>query len=632
MPSRRYKPLRDYGLIGDMHTAALVGRDGSVDWWCLPRFDSPSVFGRILDDRTGGFCSVAPAGFDLESSLWESAQRYRPETNVLVTEFSAPDARLRITDFMPVRNPAREADRNAELHRKVEAEGGPVEVEVRFAPRFDYARRSPEFRRRRHGVLATDREGEVLTLAAEPGLELALDGRRDEATARFTVEPGGMRWLVLRHDDDEVRPLQAYRGPRKLRRTARFWREWAAELRYEGEHRDLVVRSALVLKLLCYAPTGAVVAAPTTSLPETVGGGRNWDYRYTWLRDAAYTLFGLTSLGKYEEVDRFMDYLKRILRRERWEHLQIMYGVGGETEIAERELPHLHGYRGSRPVRVGNAAAEQVQLDAYGVALDAIHVWRKRHPMTEGTWEAVRKLADRVVEHWRAPDHGPWEVRAEPRQFVFSKLLCWVALDRAAQAADEVDEATAGGDDTAAAARRWRKARDEIRETILERGWCEARQTFVQHFDTDRTDATCLLVPLVRFLPPDDPRVVSTVERVQEELGHPSGLVFRYRDAAGRSSPMDGEAGEEGAFCMNGFQMVQALAMMGRHREAEERFERLVDYASPLGLLSEEVDPESGELLGNFPQAFSHIALINAAHVLARTRPEEGATEPMLRV
>ena len=603
-----YKPLRDYGVIGDMRTAALVGRDGSVDWCCFPRFDSASVFARLLDDDGGGHWSVAPAGPS------ESRQSYEPGTNVLATRFETDGGRLHVVDFMPALEWNRQLSSHHEIHRMLEVEEGTVPVEVVFRPRFDYARRFPRFSRRRHGVLASDGHREVLTVSGAPGDAWEIREEDGEARVRLELRSGERRFLVLRYDDDEVWPVGRYRSSVKLASTRRFWSDWGSDLRYEGEYPDLVERSALTLKLLFYAPSGAVVAAPTTSLPEVLGGSRNWDYRYSWLRDSTYALFALYALGKFEELDRYMVYLKKVARREA-DHLQIMFGVGGEREMPEEELDHLEGYRGSRPVRVGNAAVDQFQLDVYGEVLDSVHIWRKKHEMTEGMWELSRRLARDVCERWRTPDQGVWEVRGPARHFVFSKVMAWVALDRAVRIADDL-----GLDGEVD---RWREERDAIHEEVLEEGWSDDVGAFVQHYGSDRMDASNLVMPLVRFLPADDPRVLATVDRVVDELAHPSGLLYRHRAE-------DHLEGEEGVFWVNSFQLAQVLALAGEQERAVEVFERAIEHLGPLGLAAEELDPDSGEMLGNYPQAFTHIGLINAAHVIARTRRSEAPAEEMM--
>ena len=508
---------------------------------------------------------------------------------------------------MPALEWNRQLASHHEIHRLLEVEEGSVPVDVAFRPRFDYGRREARFRRRNHGVLAADDHREVLTVSGVTGRSWEILEDAGEARVRLELEAGDRRFLVLRYDDDEVWPVGRYRSAHKLASTRGFWKDWSSDLRYRGEYRELVERSALALKLLFYAPSGAVVAAPTTSLPEVVGGTRNWDYRYSWLRDSTYALFALHALGKFEELDRYMVYLKKVARREA-DHLQIMFGVGGERELPE-------GYRGSRPVRVGNAAVDQFQLDVYGEVLDSVHIWRKKHEMTEGMWELCRRLADDVCERWRDPDQGVWEVRGPARHFVFSKVMAWVALDRAVRIADDLE--LDGEVD------RWREERDAVREEVLEEGWNEEVGSFVQHYGTERLDASNLVLPLVRFLPADDPRILSTVERTVEELAHPSGLLYRHRSE-------DHLEGQEGVFWVNSFQLAQVLALAGEQDRAVEVFERAIEHVGPLGLASEELDPESGDMLGNYPQAFTHIGLINAAHVIARTRRAEVPAEEMM--
>lgn len=615
-----YLPIADYALIGDMRTAALVSRRGSIDWACFPRFDSPSVFARILDHRVGGHFSVQPVG------AYESTQRYEEGTNVLVTEFEQDAGHLELLDFMPL-DSRRTAKGAPEIHRRLAATRADIEVEITFRPAFDYARRAARIRRRENGLLASDGEQQSLALSTEAPVEWTIDPDRGEAVGRFILRRGQRFWLVVRFDDDEVWPVADYDSRERLLATRTAWLDWSSGLRYEGAYRGMVERSALLLKLLIYEPTGAIVAAPTTSLPEELGGERNWDYRFSWLRDSTFTLFSLYALGKFGELDRYMGYLKRVCRKDS-DFLQIMYGVGGELRLDEEVLGHLEGYRGSAPVRIGNGAVEQIQTDVYGEVLDSIHIWRRKHEMTEGMWELVVRLADWVTANWRRPDSGPWEVRNEPRHFVFSKLMCWVALDRAVRAAEELGLEGDGSADVA----RWRAEREAVRADILENGWNEEVGAFVQSYGTLDLDAANLVIPIVRFLPPDDPRVVSTVERIREPverggLTHAeTGLVYRYRSADGVA---DG-AGGEGAFCVNTFQLAQVLALQGKIDEAVDLFESVLKHASPTGLLAEEIDPVSGEQLGNYPQAYSHIGLINAAHVISRLRRDVGPGDAML--
>ncbi|MGI9038620.1 MAG: glycoside hydrolase family 15 protein [Gemmatimonadota bacterium] len=597
----RYRPLEHYGIIGDMRAVALISRAGAIDWCCLPRFDSPSLFGAILDADRGGHWSIRPEGTD------EGVQYYEPRTNVLVTRYETPTGVVEVTDFMPCLEWDRQLASHHEIHRRIRAIEGRSRVESVVRPRFDYGVSESHFDIRRYGLLVTDGVDEVITIAADRPHVWQIDDAAGEARSMCDVEPGREAWFVLRYDDDEVWPPDRYETDQKLSNTRRFWFAWAEDLKYEGDYEALVVRSALTLKLLFYAPTGAIVAAPTTSLPELIGGSRNWDYRFSWLRDSTYTLFALYALGKFEELDRYMVYLKKICRkRSDSGYRQIMFGVGGERELPERELDHLEGYRGSRPVRIGNAAVEQFQLDVYGEVMDSVHIWRRVHEMTEGMWALSTSLASDVMRLWSQPDLGVWEVRSEPRHFVFSKVMAWVTLDRVIRAAEELD---LPGDIDA-----WRQTRDAIHADVLEHGWNADRDTFTQHYATEQTDAANLLLGILRFLPHEDPRVQSTIDRIAEELREPrTGLLYRYLTD-------DGVPGAEGCFLVNQFQLSQAYALSGRVDEATEAFERAIAFASPLGLLSEEVEPESGRLVGNFPQAFSHIGLINAAHVLSRAR------------
>jgi len=607
MRRKRYRPLRDYGIIGDMRTSALIARDGSIDWCCLPRFDSPSVFGRLLDHERGGSWRIAPEGAP------DGIQYYEPRTNILVTRYETELGVVEVTDFMPCLEWDRQLASHHEIHRRIRAIEGRVRMESVFRPRFDYGLNAPRFELRRYGLLATDGLDEVLTLAGDRRHVWRIDQEAGEARSVLEVSPGRGAWFVLRYDDDEVWPPERYETNEKLHNTRHFWLSWAEGLRYRGDYEGLVVRSALALKLLFYAPTGAIVAAPTTSLPEEIGGQRNWDYRFSWLRDSTYTLFALHVLGKFRELDRYMVYLKKICRRRNDGHRQIMFGVGGERELPERTLDHLEGYRGSRPVRIGNAAVDQFQLDVYGEVMDSVHIWRRNFEMTEGMWALAKSLVDDVMRLWDQPDLGPWEVRSEPQHFVFSKVMAWVTLDRAIRAAEELE---LSGDVAG-----WRRVRAEIKADVLENGWCEERGTFAQHYGTGATDAANLLIGVLRFLPHEDPRVAATVDRTVEDLRDPhTGLLFRYLTD-------DGVPGSEGCFLVNQFHLSQAYALMGRVDEAREAFERAIAHASPLGLLSEEVAPDTGELVGNFPQALSHIGLVNAAHVLSRARRDVPADD-----
>ncbi len=587
--------IADYGLIGDMQCAALVGRHGGIDWCCMPRFDSGSIFAALLDPQRGGTWLIQPVG------PFAAVQRYLTGTNILETTFRTPAGEAVVTDFMPLTAEGRPAGAHPEIHRRLLGTRGVLPMRVRFMPRFEYGARSTRLEALGGGLFASDRTAQVLTLASARPFEWQIEQGAAEAT--FDLPEGDSRWMVLRYDDDDVHPVDRYDSARKLEDTAAFWLRWSSRVRYAGPWREAVERSALALKLLTDAHSGAIIAAPTTSLPETPGGSRNWDYRFAWLRDAVFTIGALQSVGHAAEADAFMRFLRRVCRHEASGHLQIMYTVDGRRDLEERQLEHLAGYRGARPVRVGNGAVDQLQLDVYGEVLAAADAWRREHPMSEGTWRTLRPLVDWVSTHWHLPDSSIWEVRGETRHYVFSKVMNWVALDRGIRMATEL---SLPGDVAA-----WSAARDTLREEILTRGWNPARGAFIQAYDHPETlDAAALVFAMVRFLPWDDPRVVSTVRAVQRELTTPDGeLVFRYRTP-------DGLEGEEGAFSICTFWLAEALCRIGDRPQAERIFRRMLGYANHLGLYSEEIDPATGEFLGNFPQGFTHIGLIRCALAL----------------
>ena len=598
--------IADYALLGDCHSAALVGRDGSIDWACFPRFDSPAVFCKILDAERGGAFAVRP------TDVRGVRRAYLPDTNVLVTTFECADGILKLTDCMPVaqldpERPTRVASCHAIL-RKVECVEGAVTVDVSITPRPEYGSFVPRFR------LLSDWCAEIVggADAVVVRASLPLDATTEAVTGRWTLRAGQDAFVeaawsrshrALGTPTNVLQDLADMR--RRLDDTVRFWRTWMEGCWYEGEHTDAVRRSALVLKALTFAPTGAVVAAPTTSLPEEIGGERNWDYRYTWIRDATLTLASLFALGFTEEADAFKYWLERT-GAGRPEDLQIMYGIGGERSLPEMELTHLAGHRGSRPVRVGNAAVKQLQLDAYGQILEAAYLYGKAGgQLTPENWRFVSGLADIVCERWRAPDQGIWEIRDEPRHFVHSKVNCWVALDRAVRIATATGRA---GD-----VERWGEERDAIRAHLLEEagadGW------FPQASGSDVADAAALLLPATGILPTDDPRVAATLDRVLADLGSgDTGLIHRYRT-------QDGLRGGEGAFLLCSFWLLDCLIHCGRLDEADRLLARLLGHANDVGLYAEEVDPATGEALGNFPQAFSHMALVlSCAHLSAAKR------------
>lgn len=595
-----------HGVIGDLHTAALVDADGAIDWCCLPRFDSPSVFAALLDREKGGRWQIAP------TAPYTSEQRYLPGTNVLVTIFHLHGGGVvELTDFMPV-GPARKGF--ARIYRRVRGVRQEVPVRAWWEPRFDYAQLAPRLVPREHGVLATDRDNDVATVAGPPGTAWHFEA--GAAAAEVSLAEGAVAWFVMAFDEDEVERPEAYRGERRLDQTIRWWDAWTARLEYAGPYRQAVERSALALKLCCYEPSGAIVAAPTTSLPESLTGGRTWDYRYAWLRDSAFVLYALDILGYRKETDEFFDFLKRVCRREDNRSLQIMYAVDGARELPEQVLTHLGGYRGAGPVRIGNGAAGQFQLDVYGEVLATAATWARGRRVSEGLWQTLRGLVAWTAEHWREPDNSIWEPRVEPRHHVFSKVMAWTALDRGAALARRL-----GHDEEAT---RWQREAAAVHADVLERGWDPARATFVQVYGEPQLDAALLVIPEVRFLPRADPKVRSTLAAIRRELATQcEELIYRYR------SP-DGLTGDEGAFVICSFWMVQNLAMVGELEEAERLFRNLLRRANSLGLLAEEIDPSTGEQLGNFPLGLSHASLINAAYVIERLRPrsEEQAAAP----
>jgi GH15 family glucan-1,4-alpha-glucosidase len=588
-----YAPIRDYALLGDGRTAALVARDGSIDWLCLPNFDSPAVFAAILDAARGGSFSLAPAG------PFESERGYHDGTNVLETTFRTPSGVVHVRDAMTIAA-GEELVPLRELVREARCLAGRIRLEWRLEPRFEYGSGSARVRRGRGRVIATSGAHAVAVSAWGPdGTALFGDGAGGSIeleageSALFSLSGAHKEPLVLAGREDTQR---------RLERTARFWRGWSARARYEGPYRDAVLRSALVLKLLIFAPSGAIVAAPTTSLPEWIRGSRNWDYRYTWLRDAAYTLEALLGLGYDEEAHAFFWWLMHASRLTRPE-LAVLYGVDGSRGRDEAELGALSGYRDSAPVRVGNAAVHQRQLDVYGAVLNAIWLHVEAHGRLEAeTGRAVARLADHVAEIWRQPDSGIWEVRSEPVHFIQSKAMCWAALDRAAKLAERgvLPERSA----------RWRGEAERIRRFIDEHGWDERRRSFVRARELRELDASLLTLVLIGYDDPRGDRLLSTVEAVRRELAH-GPLVDRYRG-------VDGVPGDEGAFLTCSFWLADALARSDRVDEASELMDELLRLANDVGLYAEELEPASGDFLGNFPQALVHLALVNAALSIER--------------
>jgi GH15 family glucan-1,4-alpha-glucosidase len=581
-------PIEDYAIIADTQTAALVGRNGSIDWLCVPRFDSGAIFAALLGTEENGHWTIAPAG-----EIRSVRRRYRSETLVLETEFETDEGVVRLVDFMPPRGEA------PDVIRIVEGVRGRVPMTMRLRLRFDYGHVVPWVYRE---------QGDLVAVAGPDAVWLRTPvethGENLATRADFTVAVGDRTPFVLTWRASHLPPPEPVDPVEELGATEGYWRGWVSACTYEGEWRDAVVRSLLTLKALTYAPTGGIVAAATTSLPEKLGGVRNWDYRFCWLRDATITLQSLLYSGFQSEAKAWRKWLLRAIAGDPAE-LQIMYGVAGERRLDEYRAEWLTGYDGN-PVRIGNAAAEQFQLDVYGEVMDALHQGRRAGLKADDpAWGLQAKLMDFVRQHWTEPDEGIWEVRGGPKQFVHSKLMAWVAADRAVKAVEEFDL-----DGPVA---EWSELRDAIRADILEKGYDRKRRTFTQFYGSEELDAALLMVPLVGFLPPDDERVAGTVAAIEEHLLK-DGFVQRYTQHP--DTDVDGLPPGEGAFLACTFWLADNYALMGRHEDAREVFERLLALRNDVGLLSEEYDTEAGRLVGNFPQAFSHVPLIDTARTL----------------
>ncbi len=606
MKDLNYQPIDSYGIIGNMRSAAMVGLDGSMDWFCFPHFDSPSLFAKILDYKKGGHFCICP------DSEFKTKQFYWPDTNVLITRFLTDEGIVEVSDFMPVGAHIKDAY-DYRIIRRVRGINGKVKMRMECEPAFDYARASHVLKITGEGAtFSTD----DLSMDLHSTVPLEINGHM--ARAEFSVAQDDSAVFILhksRADLAEER-IGVKEVEEELRETILYWRNWISKSKYRGRWREMVHRSALVLKLLTFEPTGAIVAALTTSLPEGIGGERNWDYRYTWIRDAAFTVYAFMRLGFTEEAAGFMGWVRdRLHECTKDEPLQIMYGIDGRHELKEETLDHLEGYMKSSPVRIGNGAYDQLQLDIYGELMDSVYLFNKYvMPLGFEGWKEVSKIADWVVENWKKKDEGIWEVRSGKQEFVYSKLMCWVALDRIIRLSQK--RSLPGNHET------WHRVRDEIYMEIMEKGWSEERQAFIQYYGSSSLDASNLMMPLVFFISPTDPRMIKTLDatlRSPEKGGLVTNShVYRYNTF----ETDDGLEGHEGTFNICTFWLVEALTRAGKHdpgklEEAILMFEQMLGYSNHLGIYSEEIGI-GGEALGNTPQAFTHLALISAAFNLDR--------------
>jgi GH15 family glucan-1,4-alpha-glucosidase len=597
--------IEDYGLIGDTHTVALVGRDGSIDWLCVPRIDSDACFAALLGDAGNGRWLIAPEG-----ETRATRRRYRDDTLILETEFETATGAVRLIDFMPIE----EKETVVDVVRLVEGVRGEVAMCTELVFRFDYGSTIPWVQRVPDGLTA---------IAGPDALHLhtpvELKGENFRTRGSFTVRAGETVPFRLTFFPSYEPEPKRKKPARLLAETVAFWQRWTGQCRVEGPWRDAVMRSLITLKALTYEPAGGIAAAATTSLPEQIGGSRNWDYRYCWIRDATFTLYAFLLSGLQDEARRWREWLLRVAAGKP-SQLQILYGVAGERRVTELELPWLAGYENSRPVRIGNAAHAQLQLDVYGELFDALYCAHKYGiPAEDHAWRIQKALLDYLEGAWQLPDQGIWEMRGPARHFTHSKVMAWVAADRSVKAVE--------GFGVEGPAARWRQLRDRIHADVCANGFDPARNSFVQYYGGNRLDAALLMIPLVGFLKPDDPRMVGTVAAIQRELAH-DGLVRRYST----EEVVDGLPPGEGTFIACSYWLVDNLALLGRRDEARALFEHLLTLRNDLGLLAEEYDPVERRQLGNFPQAFSHVGLINSAHNLtvadgpAKERAEEGAT------
>ncbi|WP_421875953.1 glycoside hydrolase family 15 protein [Marinoscillum sp.] len=601
-----YKKIEDYGIIGNMRTSCLVGIDGSIDWMCYPHFDSPSIFGRILDHQKGGYFKITPLDADVTQK-----QFYWPDTNVLITRFLAQHGVCEVIDFMPV-GKTKIGEQQNRLVRWVKMIRGSMKVRMECIPAFNYAQDDHQTIMGPQGAVFRSKK-QSITLATSVPLQNFQNG----VSAEVELQGGETANFVIKETEGGEQYFEDSVAHEGLINTIDYWTDWVKQCTYKGRWREIVIRSALTLKLLTFEPTGAIVAAPTCALPEELGGVRNWDYRYTWIRDAAFTIYGLMRIGFTKEAEKFMHWIEeRCYELNDDGSIQIMYGIDGRHELEEKVLDHLEGYMGSSPVRIGNGAFDQLQLDIYGELLDSVYLFNKYgSPISYDLWKQLRKLINWVAKNWHLKDEGIWEVRGGRQHFVYSKLMCWVALDRGIRLADK--RSFPSDRDI------WMKERDKIYEEIMTKGWDDELQSFVQSYGSKTLDASNLMMPLTFFVSPSDTRIIKTIDatlKSPEQGGLlMDSLVYRYNV----KETNDGITGEEGTFNLCTFWMVEALTRAGQQdkdklEKARLMFEQMLTYANHLGLYAEETGPR-GEALGNFPQAFTHLSLISAAYNLDKT-------------
>lgn len=601
MTSTDYQPIGNYGLIGNLHTVALVSMQGSIDFMCFTRFDSPTIFASILDADKGGFFDIKPQLADVDYK-----QMYLPDTAVLLTRSLAEEGVAEITDFMPVKT----TEENCALVRSVVVTRGKIPFRMSCQPRFDYARAEHSVEGTRHEILFTSTSEPILSFRLISDVPLVIDGKdvyaeftlAEKETAHFVIESAKVDKQL------SVKKALHHYTVENFDKTLNYWKNWIGKSKYNGRWREMVSRSAITLKLLTSCEFGSMVAAPTFGLPSVIGGGRNWDYRYTWIRDAAFAMYAFIRLGFMEEAAAFMNWIGKELDtiEQHQGTLQLMYTLEGGEEMEEKELSHLEGYRQSVPVRIGNGAYDQFQLDIFGELMDSIYLYDKFHgAITWSFWQHVERQIEFVCNNWQRPDHGIWEVRGEQAEFLQSRLMCWVALDRAIKVVEHRSFPSP--------LERWRSVRDQIYRTIYDDFWSEEKQSFVQYKGSDVLDASALLMPLVRFIHPKEPRWLSTLAAIERELVSDS-LVYRYRLDTGATDGLDGE---EGTFSMCSFWYIECLSRSGQVEKARLLFDKILSYSNHLGLFAEQLG-RRGQQLGNFPQAFTHLGLISAAYDLNR--------------